>query len=465
MISLLAVTTVICGSYAASAETLQDALAAAYESNPQLLAQRAALRATDENVSTAKSAFLPNLSGTYTHTRDHSSLTGPSQQQDGSIAITTQGANSRSDDYSITARQNIFNGFQDRNAVKSAKSGIMAGRAQLLSVEQQVLLQAVTAYMNVVRDEAVVKLNENNVQVLERQLQASKDRFRVGEITRTDVAQSEARLESAKSALLSAKATLASSRALYRRVVGRTPAGLDTPSKKPELPVNLDAAVEQAMELSPGVIAAKYNEEAARYNVSKAKGALLPSLNAQASERYTSNNGGLSQYGAYAGRDLETQSVTVQLSVPLYSGGQRYSTIRKAKQIRSQRMMEIHQAERVAQETVFTAWDNYRAAVGQIASTEAAVHANEIALEGVRQEAAVGSRTTLDVLNAEQELLNSRVSLVRAQRDEFVAAYSLVSATGRLTATNLGLNVEKYDDEAYYNKVKNKFIGFGTGDK
>ncbi|WP_286828424.1 MULTISPECIES: TolC family outer membrane protein [Kordiimonas] len=447
IVSLLAVTTVLMGTGAVSAESLEEALAAAYESNPQLMAQRAALRATDEGVSQANSGFLPSLSGTYSYSETKGTQTLPN----GSSDIDTE-----TDSYQLSLSQNIFNGFRDRNAVRGAKNSVMAGRAQLQSVEQQVLLEAVTAYMNVLRDEAVVDLNKNNVQVLERQLQASQDRFRVGEVTRTDVAQSEARLEGAKSNLLTAEATLASSRAQYRRVVGHTPAGLETPTGQPTLPASLDEAIEVAMELSPGVIAARYSEKAAREDVKQASGALLPSVDAFA--RWDKNvRAGAAAANQLSGSDATT--VGVQLSVPLYQGGSRYSTIRRAKQVRSQRVMEIRQAERVAQENVFVAWDQYRAAVGQIKSTEAQVRASEIALEGVRQEAYVGSRTTLDVLNAEQELLNARVALVRAQRDEAVTAYSLVSAVGKLTAKDLRLGVAAYNPERYYDKVDTKFIG------
>lgn len=449
IVSLLAVTTVLVGSVTASGETLEEALAAAYESNPQLLAQRAALRATDEGVSSARAGFLPTLSGTYTH----SETEGTQTFSGGSGDVDT-----KTDSYQLDLGQNIFNGLQDRNAVRSAKSSVMAGRAQLQSVEQQVLLEAVTAYMNVLRDNAVVELNKNNVQVLERQLQASQDRFRVGEVTRTDVAQSEARLEGAKSDLLTAEATLAASRAQYRRVIGDTPGSLETPSRQPRLPESLDNAIELAMDLSPGVIAARYNEEAARADVRQAGGALLPSLDAFA--RWSKDE----RAGAAAANQLsgsEFTTIGVQLSVPLYQGGARHSAVRRAKQIRSQRIMDIRQAERVAQENVFVAWDQYRAAVGQINSSEAQVRASEIALEGVRQEAYVGSRTTLDVLNAEQELLNARVALVRAQRDEAVSAYTLVSATGKLTARDLRLGITAYNPEDNFDRVDDKL--FGTG--
>lgn len=455
IVSLLAMSTVLAGSFATSAETLKEALVAAYASNPQLMAQRAALRATDEGVSQAKSGFLPELSASWDYSDTKRDITPDS-------GATVKSPSDR-DGYTLTARQSLFRGFQDKNNVRQAKSSVRAGRAQLQSVEQQILLQAVTAYMNVVRDESVVDLRQNNIKVLERQMQASQDRFRVGEVTRTDVAQSEARLENAKSALLSAEAALATSRAQYRRVVGSTPASLDTPSMKPQLPANLDAAIEIAMEESPGVKSARYNEEAARHSINTAKGALLPSVNAELTHSNIDSTGINSATLSQNASNTKSTTFGVRVSVPLYSGGSRYSNVRRAKQIRSQRMMEIHQAERVAQENVFVAWDGYRAAVGQISSTKAAVRANEIALDGVKQEAYVGSRTTLDVLNAEQELLNSRVSLVRAQRDEFVAAYSLISATGKLTAKDLSLGVDVYDEEKYYNEVgSNKLIGFGT---
>jgi outer membrane protein len=458
IVSLMAVATVMTGTFAASADTLEEALAAAYSSNPQLMAQRAALRATDELVSRNKAGFLPTLSGSYSYSeRD---TTSPDEN---GVDLTTPGA---TESLGLTASQNIFRGFQDKNNVNQAKSNVRSGRAQLQSVEQQILLAAVTAYMNVVRDVATVDLRKNNIQVLERQLQASQDRFRVGEVTRTDVAQSEARLENAKSSLLTAEAGLAGSRANYQRVVGMPAGTLETPTSKPELPINLDAAIELAMELSPGVLSAKHNEAAAKYGVRSAKGALLPTVGVQASWTDSTQSGFSVEANRSFNNPSEVKSIGVQVSVPLYAGGARYSDIRRAKQTHSQRRLDIVQAERVAQENVFVAWDNYRAAVGRIASTQASVRANEIALEGVKQEAYVGSRTTLEVLNAEQELLNARVSLVSAERDEMVAAYNLVSTTGRLTAKDIGLGIDVYDEEEYYHKTgSSKLFGFGTGDE
>lgn len=455
MKAILAATTVLAGTSMASAETLKEALAAAYASNPQLMAQRAALRATDEGVASANAAFLPQVNGTGTFTRGDGDISRSDITGDAPFDINT-------DTYNLTLDQNIFNGFQDRNTRNQAVRTVHASREQLISVEQQVLLDAVTAYMNVLRDVAVVELNQNNIQVLERQLQASRDRFRVGEVTRTDVAQSEARLEGAKSTLLSSEATLAASRALYQRVIGRPAGSLQTPTDKPGLPTTLDSAIEIAVAESPNVKAARFNEEAARYAVDAAKGALLPSVGFRAGyQRQNSlarDNTGI----ATIGQQTDTRTASFQVTVPLYNGGARHSGIRRAKQVRSQRMMEIYQAERVAQEQALVAWDNYRASKGQIVSSEAQVRANEIALEGVRQEAYVGSRTTLDVLNAEQELLNSRVALVRAQRNEAVAAYGLLQAIGRMTARDLALGVDLYDETAYYDKVRGKLIGWDT---
>ena len=449
-ISALALGIALSGGQSVSAETLKDALAAAYMSNPQLEAQRAALRATDENVRQANANYLPTVDASYAHTER-----GLSAQVEG--AEPEPRADFDTELYQAQLEQNLFRGFRTVNAVKEAKSQIMAGRAQLTDVEQQVLQDAVTAYMDVVRDQAVLALNQNNVQVLERQLEASQDRFRVGEVTRTDVAQSEARLEGARSQVLNAEAQLATARAAYERVIGRPPSSLKTPDERPVLPPSLEDAISLATAQSPGILQAMSNEQAARYSVRTAEGALLPTVTARAAVQRSES---VQFFGDLLGFTQDTREVVVNVAVPLYAGGGRYSDIRRAKQTRSQRMLEIRQAERLAQERARVAWDNYRAARGQIISSEAQVRANEIALDGVRQEAAVGSRTTLDVLDAEQELLDSRVSLVRAQRDEQVAAYTLLSAMGQLTANGLGLEVETYDPIANYDKVKWQLFGW-----
>lgn len=455
IVSLLAIATVLGGAGAASAETLKEALEAAYASNPTLQAQRAAVRAIDNTVPGAKAAFLPSVNGTASYGK------GDIKEPDTTAPIGPDEVTKfDSTSYGAEAQLSIFNGLRDLNAVKQAKAEVMVARAQLQDTEQQVLLQGIAAYMDVVRDQSVVELNKNQVQVLERQLEASRDRFRVGEITRTDVAQSEARLEGAKSQLLAAEAQLAASRGAYQRVIGRAPAGLETPGGMPVLPASLEVAIETAMADAPVVIAARYSEQAARHGVNITKGGLLPRLGAQASWEKTEGSSAIG--GGLVTEDSErtNRSFGFQLTVPLYQGGGEWADIRRAKEVRSQRMVQIVEAERSAQETALVTWDRLRAARGQIASTEAQVRANEIALEGVRQEAAVGSRTTLDVLNAEQELLDARANLIRAQRDEFVAAYNLLAAVGTLNSATLGLEVDAYDPEEHYDDVKNQMIGW-----
>lgn len=465
--SLLAIMIAGLAAVPISADTLKETLAAAYSFNPQLEAQRAALRATDENVRQAKSQYLPSISGNYNTRR--AQLQNFSTNEDGEPIAFIGGQETLLDtvpDFvdaprttrSLSVDQNIFRGFRTHNQIEQAKAQIDAGRAQLLDIEQNVLLQAVQAYMNVYRDTSTAELNANNISVLERQLQASKDRFRVGEITRTDVAQSEARLEVAKAQLLQAEAALAGSRATYERIVGQAPVGLEDPGEIELLPTNLEEAIQIAIEKAPAVAIARGNEEAASRGVSVAKGSLLPTVTL--SGNITESSGGQAFADIIFTGNNNSRSIGLNVSVPIYQGGVNHSQVRRAKQIRSQRMLEIRQAENIARESALTAWSTYVAAQGQIISQEAAVRANEIALDGVRQEANVGSRTTLDVLDAEQELLASRVNLVGARRDRIVAGYQLLSALGRLTARELELGVEIYDPEDNYHSVKNKIIGW-----
>ncbi len=463
VLAAMTATTALSTSMAANAETLKEALAAAYESNPQLDAQRAALRVTDEGVRRAKANYFPTITGNYNR-REAEQRTfvvdqdgQPIDRAGNPIAIPPFVGNDN-ENYSLTADQNVFRGLRTHNEIQQAKANVSAGRAQLIQVEQTVLLDGVTAYMDVLRDESVRELNENNVQVLDRQLQASRDRFRVGEITRTDVAQSEARLEGAKAQLSTSEAQLAASRATYERVIGRAPASLEHSGGEISLPPSLEDAVELAVQESPAVDQARHAEYAARKGIHVAEGQLAPTVTLRAQ---ISENIGTTFVGEIpVDLDNVSRAVTLNVSVPLYAGGANYSDIRRAKQLRSQRMLEIRQAERETQERVLTAWNQYRAAQAQILSRQAAVDANEIALDGVRQEAQVGSRTTLDVLDAEQELLDSRVNLVRAQRDETVAAYTLLSAMGQLTARKLGLGVTLYNPDDNYKRVRTKIIGW-----
>ncbi|MBI1239421.1 MAG: TolC family outer membrane protein [Alphaproteobacteria bacterium] len=433
----------------AFSENLEETLSLTYTSNPELLAERARQRATDEAVSQAVSGWRPSVTvqGTYGSV-DTESTVPP-------LATTS----TRTEPWTgtVTATQPIFQGGRVLAQTRQARAQVRAGRAQLLSIEQSVLLDSVTAYMDVVRDLAVVNLNRNQIEVLKRQLQAAQDRFDVGEITRTDVAQAEARLSRSQSALTAAEATLTQSRAAYERTVGQAPGTLDPQPPVPALPSSEEEALALAHTSNPALTAARENEEASSHAIDRAVGGLLPTLSVDA--QYTEN-----EERAAPGSDGNTTSVVGTLTVPLYQGGEEYSFIREAKATNSQLRQVLAQTERQVSEQVRNAWESLRSARASLVSDRAQVSANEIALEGVRQEADVGSRTTLDVLDAEQELLDSRSALVRSERNEIVAAYALLAAIGGLTAEGLGLPVTVYDPSVNYDDVAGRWIGFGSDD-
>ena len=435
-------------SVSAAAENLNDALIAAYLNNPTLAAQRAALRATDEGVATAIAGWRPSVKLTGTAGRSEVDT-----QATRETVITPKTRNAE-------LTQNIFQGGRTLSAIDQAESTVKAGRATLLVTEQTVLLAAVTAYMDVLRDEAVVELRRNNEQVLRRQLDATRDRFRVGEITRTDVAQAEARLERAVSDRVQAEGNLTSSRATYRRVVGESPTKLDQPSPLSNLPSSQDEAVAVATSENPSVVTAVHTEDAARHAVKTAEGVILPTLGFTAIWSRTDD---ATQTSQTAARDRpafnQTNSFLFTLTVPLYQSGSEWSSIRGAKQTASQRRIQVDEAKRSAVESATRAWEALTTQRAVIQSRTQQVRAAELALEGVREEANVGSRTTLDVLDSEQELLDARVALVTSRRDEFVAAFTLQSAVGRLTAQHLALPVQHYDATKNYKAVRDSWIG------
>jgi TolC family type I secretion outer membrane protein len=431
------------------AETLAEALAMAYATNPELAAQRANLRATDEQMAIAKSGYRPQAGANIEVNRVTTDPSGA-----GSFGSTNQS-------YSTSVAQPLFRGYRTTNSVKSAQATIFAGRELLRSTEHGIMLDAVTVFMDVIRDSAVLKLNENQVAVLRRQLQATRDRFRVGELTRTDVAQSEARVARADSQRIAAQGQLDVSRDGYQRVIGQEPGTLVEPVL-PALPVTLDEAISIAMAESPRLLATKYVEEASKYDVETAKGAVLPSADAVAAlSRSDRSNLGNQILGSST---QNSASIGAQVSIPLYQSGAEYARVRQAKQRASQRRIEISVAERQVSEQTRNTWAFYRTAKANIDAQNAAVRANEVAAEGVRQEQSVGSRTILDVLDAEQELLNARVQLVLAQRDAAVAAYGLLASIGRLDAKSMGLTVDAYDPARHYENVKDKWFGWDTTD-
>ncbi|HJU32052.1 MAG TPA: TolC family outer membrane protein, partial [Hyphomicrobiaceae bacterium] len=425
----------------ASAETLLQALASAYKFNPRLDAARATLRATDEEVPRALSGYRPVVTGS-ADTSYQNVNTKP-----GSAAA----GESNPRGYQVDLVQPLFRGFRTVNAVNAAEATVRAGRETLRLAEQSVLLEAVTAFGDVVRDTAIVRLRENNVTVLTRDLRATQDRFNVGEVTRTDVAQAQARRAAAVAALDLARANLRTSRATYERVIGHPPSNLVEATASRLVAKTLAENVEISLRETPSVVAALYREQAARFSIDLVRGELLPSaqLEANYSKRFDQGQG----IDA-----IESTSVTGRLTVPFYTGGEVEARVRQAKHTHVQRLQEIEQARTEAQAQVVTAWAQLQAAKAAVESDQTAVNANRIALAGVREEERVGQRTLLDVLNAEQELLNSEVNLVTDQRNVVVASYTVLSTIGRLNAQDLSLASLVYDPDAHYDDVRRKWF-------
>jgi outer membrane protein len=426
----------------ARAETLPQALGAAYKFNPRLDAARAIQRATDEEVPRALSGYRPSVTGT-------ADTSWQKQTIDATTGRSTRESNPRG--YEIGAVQPLFRGFRTKNAVSAAEATVRAGWEALRTTESSVLLEAVTAYMDVVRDQAILTLRENNVTVLTRDLKATEDRFAVGEVTRTDVAQAQARRAGAVAALDLARANLKTSRATFERVIGHPPSRLVEPGPSKQVPKTLNQNVEIGARESPGVVAALYREQAARFNVDLIRGERLPTVQLEANygRRFDSSEGI---------EAAETTTVTGRLSVPFYTGGEVEARIRQAKHTHVQRLQEIEQARTEVQAQVVTAWSQLQAAQAAVESDRTTVEANRIALAGVREEERVGQRTLLDVLNAEQELLNAEVTLVTDRRNLVVASYTVLSTIGRLNAQELGVANLVYDPEEHYRQVRNKWF-------
>lgn len=427
----------------AHAETLKQALTGAYKYNPRLDADRARQRATDEEVNRALSNYRPTVSAS-ADVGVQNSTTSPRSVANGETH--PRGV-------SVSATQPLFRGFRTINGVGVAESTVRAGRETLRDIEQQVLQEAVTAYMDVVRDQSLVRLRENNVNVFTRELRATQDRFTVGEVTRTDVAQAEATRATAVAALDLAKANLQSSRATYERVVGRPPSNLVEP-RVPEklLPKSLQDATATTTKEHPLVVAAQYNEQGARLNVDLVWGELLPTLQLEGnySRRFEPSR---------TTDESETTSLLGRLNVPIYQAGEVHARVRAAKQTHVSRLQQIEQARTERTAITISAWSNLQALRARLVSDQVAVNSNQVALNGVREEEKVGQRTLLDVLNAEQAFLNAQVQLVTDQRDLIVGAYAVLVAIGRMDAATLLLNSEIYDAEAHYFEVRRNWWG------
>jgi outer membrane protein len=445
------------GVVTARSDTLEWALVQAYQNNPSLNAQRAALRATDENVPQALAGYRPKLSVTASggfNYFDQVSKTVNGHQ----ASYSSLGSDLPTRQFGATATQTLFNGFQTANRTRQAESGVAGARETLRVTEQQVLLDAATAYMNLIRDQAILDLNRRNVEVLTEQLKQTRDRANVGELTRTDVAQAESRLAAGRSALLQAQSNYITSQANYRRVIGVDPGRLNPGTPVDRLsPATLPRAITAGETESPSVLAAAYGVDVAELAVKISEGALYPNLGLTAA--YAQNYQTIPQ-------ELRTTNVSIlgQLTVPLYQGGAEYSAIRQNKETLGQQRLNLDVNRDQARATVVQSWGQLDAAKAQIEATTAQVNASEIALNGVREEARVGQRTTLDVLNAQQELVNARVALVTAQHDRVVASYTLLAAVGRLSMQRLGLDVMIYDPQVHYQQVRDAWIGVRTPD-
>jgi outer membrane protein len=430
---------------AARAETLLDALRSAYRYNPQLDSQRAILRATDEFVPQAQSNYRPFVSFSADSAVAQTNMSPDSQDEGRSYPA----------GYSINLNQQIFRGFRTRNAVNAAEARVRAGRETLRSTEQSVLLSAVTAYMDVVRDLETVRLRENNVRDLSREVKATQDRFSVGELTSTDVAEAQGRRAQAAFDLELAQANLQASRANYERIIGHEPdrlIGASPPDRL--LPKSLPEARQWAERENPNVVAALYNEQAARYDVDEVAGELLPTLNLDASYFNLYTGGGDTKT-----MQTETGIVIGSLTVPLYQRGAVSSRVRQAKHVHVSTIQLVEDARTQARESTIAAWALVNAARAQIKFAETQVEANQRALKGVRGEEKVGQRTVLDVLNAELELVTAQVDLVSVRRDLVVNAYTVLAATGRLTAQDIGLDSLIYDPEVHYSETRRKWFG------
>jgi outer membrane protein len=447
----------------AHATTLEEALMQAYQNNPTLNSQRAAVRAVDENVPIALSGYRPKVSITASggeQSLSSTTVTNPARLPGTPPTYFTQSGYNAPFTAGASITQTLYNGFQTANRTRQAESSVFAARETLRTTEQQVLLAAATAYMNLLRDSAILDLQRRNVEVLQEQLRQTRDRFNVGEVTRTDVAQAESSLAAGRSQVLGAESNYTASLATYRQVMGVDPGKLapGTPVDRFS-PPDLNGAIAVGTSIHPTVTTAQYNVDSALQAVKIAEGALAPTLSVQGSfQKNYMAVGTLNTIEAY------NASVLGSLSVPIYQGGGEYAAIRQAKETLGQKRIDLDTARDQARQTVVQSWGQLQAGKANIEATQAQVQAAEIALNGVREEARVGQRTTLDVLNAQQALVNARVALVTAQHDRVVASYTLLGSVGRLSPQVLGLRIPVYDARVHYHQVRDTWAGVRTPD-
>jgi len=439
----------------ASADTLREALVSAYQTNPTLTAQRETLKGTDATVAIAKAAGRPQILGSVGLNKNLASR-----------GILDTGENDPTLSVSADVSYPLYNGGSVRNSVKAAQTRVEAGRATLSAVEGDVFTQAVSAYMDVIRDRSIVELNQNNVKVLETNLEATRDRFQIGDLTRTDVAQSEARLQLGRSQLAAAQGQLTASEATYRQVIGHPPGNLAPPPPLPPLPTTADEAVRIALASNPDLLSISRQAVAAGYDVRVAQASRLPTLSGVLQNTYVKSLGSRERdplTGTSIPNSGSQSTIGLSASIPIFQGGLPAARIRQAQAQEGQTLEQVVGTERAVVQAARAAFANYEAAERQIEAQTVAVQANELALEGARAEQTVGTRTVLDVLNAEQELLNSQVSLVTAKRDAYVAGFTLLNAMGQAEAQDLGLDGGPlYDPLGNYRRVANNWSDWAS---
>jgi outer membrane protein len=444
-----------------AAETLEAALARAYQGNPQLNAQRAIVRQNDEGVPQALSGYRPTLSATASVSEQFTNTTGvippiPPNLPNG-VSYSVKGY-TKPYSVGVNGAQTLFNGGQNANKVRKAESQVSAARETLRMMEQSVLFSAATVYMDMSRDTANLEVQQNNIRVLQRTLKDTRNRFDAGQVTTTDVAQAEAQLAAGEASLYAAESTLMTTRANYRRIIGVDPSNLAPASPVDRLiPTTLNTAIAVGAAENPSITAALYGVDVAQLQVKIAEGALWPTLALQGSVQQQ-------VYSNILTPNLFLGTVGLNLSVPLYQGGAEYSAIRLNKETVGQQRLNADQVRDQNRADIVQAWGQLQAAKAQIEAAIRQNNAAERALEGVRNEAQAGQRTTLDVLNAEQALVNARVSLIVAQHDRVVASYAVLSAVGRLSAQELRLPVSIYDPMVHYQQVRDAWFGVRTPD-
>ena len=435
-----------CAVAPALAETIGGALAKAYVNNSELNSARAGVRVTDENVAIAKSGWRPTITGQsnidYTSQRGNRLTTGS---------------------FGVEIQQLLFDGFRTRNNVLTAEAQVEASNESLRNTEQNILFNAASSYMDVIRDRQIAILRARNLEFLEEQVRAARSRFEVGEGTRTDVAQAEASRSSAVAQLAAARAQAESSAATYHQIVGEDPGKLSSPSAAKGLPKGLNSAIAVANVEHPAIVATEHLVDAAGFTVKSAEGSLLPQVSANANvardyantvpDSFISNNGA-----------FNSASVGLQLTVPIYQGGRVAAQVRQSKESLGQARIEVDVTRDQVRTAVVAAWTQYVAARESVEANRELVSAAELALSGVIEERKVGQRTTLDVLNSQADVISAQVDLVSSERDVVVASYAILSAVGHLSAGRLGLAVAEYHPEEHYNAVKDKWIGLRTPD-